>query len=76
MLGSTMALAEQWPVTVLPAAALLAILATGIMLLAFHSLFSGLILDTVTHGRREMKRVSYLSIPRRAWSRDLPGGSR
>jgi glycosyltransferase involved in cell wall biosynthesis len=42
-----------------------AILATGIMLLAFHSLFSGLILDTVTHGRREMKRMAYLAIPRR-----------
>lgn len=41
-----------------------AILATGIMLLAFHSLFSGLILDTVTHGRREMKRMAYLAIPR------------
>lgn len=42
-----------------------AILATGIMLLAFHSLFSGLVLDTVTHGRREMKRIAYLAIPRR-----------
>lgn len=42
-----------------------AILSTGIMLLAFHSLFSGLVLDTVTHGRREMKRMAYLAIPRR-----------
>ena len=42
-----------------------AILATGVMLLAFHSLFSGLVLDTVTHGRREMKRMAYLAIPRR-----------
>lgn len=42
-----------------------AILATGIMLLAFHSLFSGLVLDTVTHGRREMKRMAYLAIPRK-----------
>jgi hypothetical protein len=40
-----------------------AILATGIMLLAFLSLTCGVILDTVTHGRREMKRLSYLSIP-------------
>lgn len=39
-----------------------AILATGIMLLAFLSLVCGLILDTVTHGRREMKRLHYLSI--------------
>jgi len=42
-----------------------AILSTGIMLLAFHSLFSGLVLQTVTHGRREMKRMAYLAIPRR-----------
>ncbi len=41
-----------------------AILATGTMLLAFHSLFSGLVLDTVTHGRREMKRMAYLAIAR------------
>ena len=43
-----------------------AILSTGIMLLAFHSLFSGLVLDTVTHGRREMKRMAYLAIARRS----------
>jgi glycosyltransferase involved in cell wall biosynthesis len=42
-----------------------AILSTGIMLLAFHSLFSGLILQTVTLGRKEMKRLAYLAIPRR-----------
>ena len=41
-----------------------AVLATGIMLAALHSLFSGLVLDTVTHGRREMKRIAYLAIPR------------
>jgi hypothetical protein len=40
-----------------------AILSTGIMLLAFLCLFAGLILDTVTHGRREMKRLRYLEIP-------------
>jgi len=40
-----------------------AILITGIMLLAFTSFGIGLILDTVTHGRREMKRLWYLSIP-------------
>ncbi|MGH6979697.1 MAG: glycosyltransferase [Stellaceae bacterium] len=40
-----------------------AILATGIMLLAFLSLACGLILDTVTRGRREMKHMQYLSIP-------------
>lgn len=41
-----------------------AILASGVMLLAFHSLFCGLTLDTVTLGRREMKRMAYLAIPR------------
>jgi len=39
-----------------------AILATGVMLLSCLSLACGLILDTVTHGRREMKRLSYLNI--------------
>jgi glycosyltransferase involved in cell wall biosynthesis len=39
-----------------------AILATGIMLLAFLSLACGMILDTVTRGRRELKRLHYLSI--------------
>jgi glycosyltransferase involved in cell wall biosynthesis len=39
-----------------------AILATGLMLLAFLSLASGLILDTVTTARREMKRLAYLSL--------------
>ncbi len=39
-----------------------AVLATGLMLLAFLSLFSGLVLDTVTRGRWELKRLSYLSI--------------
>jgi glycosyltransferase involved in cell wall biosynthesis len=40
-----------------------AVLATGIMLLAFLSSACGLILATVTRGRREMKRLAYLSIP-------------
>jgi glycosyltransferase involved in cell wall biosynthesis len=40
-----------------------AILSTGLMILAFLSLTSGLILDTVTRGRREMKRLVYLSLP-------------
>ena len=41
-----------------------AILSTGLMLLAFLSLACGIILDTVTHGRQEMKRMHYLSIAR------------
>lgn len=40
-----------------------AVLAASIMLLAFLSLTSGLVLDTVTHGRREIKRLAYLTIP-------------
>ena len=37
-----------------------AILSTGLMLLAFLSMIAGLILDTVTRGRREMKLIAYL----------------
>lgn len=40
-----------------------AVLATGIMLLAFLSLTCGFVLDTVTQGRRELKRLAYLQIP-------------
>jgi glycosyltransferase involved in cell wall biosynthesis len=40
-----------------------AVLATGLMLLAFLALTAGLILDTVTRGRWEQKRMAYLSIP-------------
>jgi glycosyltransferase involved in cell wall biosynthesis len=40
-----------------------AFLSTGIMILAFLSLSCGFILDTVTLGRRELKRLIYLSIP-------------
>ena len=39
-----------------------AILSASIMLLAFLSAVCGLILDTVTRGRREMKRLAYLQI--------------
>lgn len=40
-----------------------AILATGLMILAFLNLFTGLILDTVVRGRREVRRLAYLSVP-------------
>ncbi len=40
-----------------------AILATGVMLLGMLSFVTGLILDTVTRGRREMKMLAYLSYP-------------
>jgi hypothetical protein len=40
-----------------------AVLATGIMGLAFLSTTCGLILDSVARGRKEAKRIAYLSIP-------------
>jgi glycosyltransferase involved in cell wall biosynthesis len=40
-----------------------AILSTGLMLLAFLSIACGLILDTVTRGRREIKLLAYLQQP-------------
>lgn len=40
-----------------------AILSMGLMIVAFLSIACGLILDTVTRGRHEMKRMRYLEIP-------------
>ncbi|HWA02953.1 MAG TPA: glycosyltransferase family 2 protein [Rhizomicrobium sp.] len=40
-----------------------ALVAVGAMVLAFLALASGLILDTVTRGRWEEKRMAYLAIP-------------
>ena len=40
-----------------------AVLATGLMLLGFLALTAGLILDNVTAGRWEQKRMAYLAIP-------------
>jgi glycosyltransferase involved in cell wall biosynthesis len=40
-----------------------AILATGLMILAFLNFFAGLILDTVVRGRREVRRLAYLQFP-------------
>jgi glycosyltransferase involved in cell wall biosynthesis len=40
-----------------------AILSATIMMLAFLSLVCGLVLDTVTRGRRELKRLAYLQTP-------------
>ena len=40
-----------------------AVLSTGLVLLSFLSLACGLILDTVTRGRLEAKRLAYLGIP-------------
>ena len=46
-----------------------AVLATGLMVIACLSLTCGLILDTVTRGRWEAKRMAYLAIP---GPQDLP----
>ena len=40
-----------------------AVLATGLVLLASLSSLCGLILDSVSRGRKEIKRLSYLAIP-------------
>ena len=45
-----------------------AVLASAVMLLSFLSFACGLILDTVTRGRKEMKRIAYLA----AGARRLP----
>ena len=39
-----------------------AILVTGMVIVAVLCFFAGLILDTVTRGRREVRRLSYLSL--------------
>ena len=48
-----------------------AVLATGLMLLASLSFVAGLVLDTVTRGRREMKLLAYLEqrAPGADWDR-------
>jgi glycosyltransferase involved in cell wall biosynthesis len=48
---------EQGVVPRLPTA----VLSTGLMIVAMLSLSSGLVLDTVTRGRREMKLLAYLA---------------
>jgi len=40
-----------------------AILVTGMTVIAVLCFFTGLILDTVTRGRREVRRLAYLSLP-------------
>jgi O-antigen/teichoic acid export membrane protein len=50
---------EQGVVPRLPTA----VLATGMMLAAFLLIVAGLVLDTVTKGRREMKLIAYLQQP-------------
>jgi glycosyltransferase involved in cell wall biosynthesis len=51
-----------------------AILSTGLMLLAFLFMIAGLILDTVSRGRREVKLLAYLEqrAPGDDWNRRQP----
>ena len=42
-----------------------AVLSTGLMIVAVLAMSSGLVLDTVTRGRREMKLLAYLAQPAR-----------
>lgn len=41
-----------------------AVLSTGVMILAFLALTVGFVLETVTRGRQEFKRLVYLQVPR------------
>ena len=49
-----------------------AVLASAIMVIAAISLLCGVILDTVSRGRREAKRMRYLAVPGLAPMRDAP----
>ncbi len=48
-----------------------AVLAAALMLSAVVAFFSGLVLDTITHSRREMKRLAYLRYPPVSAAADL-----
>jgi glycosyltransferase involved in cell wall biosynthesis len=50
-----------------------AVLSMGLMILAVLSVSSGLVLDTVTRGRREMKLLAYLAQPALTDRRSRPG---
>jgi glycosyltransferase involved in cell wall biosynthesis len=53
-----------------------AVLSASIVILAVLNGFCGLILDTVVRGRREIRRLAYLSLPAPEASSDAAGGSR
>ena len=48
------------------------ITASALVTLAFLNFFTGLILDTVVRGRREMRRLAYLSYPAPGGGQDRP----
>ncbi len=61
--GLALPVIETWFATGLVPRLPTAVLSTGLVLLSFLSLACGLILDTVTRGRLEAKRIAYLAIP-------------
>jgi len=62
-IGLAVPLVQTWLATGLVPRLPTAVLSTGLVLLSFLALACGLILDTVTHGRMEAKRIAYLGIP-------------
>ncbi|HYJ30575.1 MAG TPA: glycosyltransferase family 2 protein [Allosphingosinicella sp.] len=62
-IGLSIPLVVTWAQTGLVPRFPTAILATGLMILASMSFMCGLILDTVVRGRREVRRLFYLSFP-------------
>ncbi len=62
-IGLALPIFQTWLETGLVPRLPTAVLSTGLMLLSFLSLACGLILDTVTRGRLEAKRIAYLAIP-------------
>lgn len=52
-----------------------AILSTGLIIIAVLAAFAGLILDTVTRGRRELKRLVYLQLPAPSWQQPSATGN-
>ena len=50
-----------------------AVLATGLVLLSFLSVSSGLILESVVRGRRELRRLAYLAVPAIAPDAEVAG---
>ncbi|MFA5940831.1 MAG: glycosyltransferase [Sinimarinibacterium sp.] len=62
-IGLAVPIVLEWLQTDLVPRVPTAILCTGLMLLAAFSLFSGLILHTVTRGRNEQRMLAYLAQP-------------
>lgn len=62
-LGLGLPLVDTWLETGLVPRFPTAILATGLALMGALSLTAGFVLDTVTRGRRELKRLAYLAQP-------------